>query len=169
MTIAKYTDFIEDGDYLLVDLKRYSKDGNGALSLGFLSWHREAKNAEFWQMKRPIFAQAKEVPLVFRKPAEQPDENIDDLRDSIRPWLVSIDRWIDNNWPEPDTQEEQHSHSAREMLREIREKLQNDKAFGSECRYQNLFDEDKKPLSKYSVSLKSIHGVGFLTFNWKHP
>jgi hypothetical protein len=144
-----------EGDYTVVDLKRYANDGRGSIYLGILSYDREIQNATVSRIMPLRLTEDGDLPIALR--LERMDGGDPDrLKAELMPWLKLLDA------------RDAHGNGVTAEAASLLEKLSAELAAATGCRrgscFQLIFE---KPIAARSVSLSRAEYAAMLLFRWR--
>jgi hypothetical protein len=162
LIVADYDDDIpEDGDYLTVDVKKFSAEGRARIDLDLVSFERAIKKFNIWNMKPTIVPEEDEIPLSLRPIAIEPRLKVDFDKHQLATWLTAIDNALSNLSdpglkPLPRQRLEKIKQTIREKLRER-----------GEWRFLNLTN-GLTSKSQYGFHVDTVENVVLGTFLWSN-
>lgn len=80
-----------EGDYAVVDMKRYAIHARGNLDIGFVEFNRQIDTFNLSTIKPRQVAAEAEYPLSFRPDSRPPDTNVNRIQTQLSEWLPLLD------------------------------------------------------------------------------
>jgi hypothetical protein len=84
-----------EGDYIVVDLKRYSDNASGHIRLGIVDFERPIHAFHLSTLKRRNIA-FEDIPLSFHSETVSVSKVIAPVETNLRPWLSALDNFLKN-------------------------------------------------------------------------
>ena len=143
-----------DGDYTVVDLKRYSANGDGTIHLGMVSFDRTIKDVSANELSGVTFVETGVLPLVLR-PVKEVYSKVDYLRTELAGWLGALDKRDAKGAGEPN-EKAVMSRIAKHLAPALKCKR-------GAC-FSAIFD---KPKDSRAIRMANTVSVALMLFRWE--
>jgi hypothetical protein len=144
-----------EGDYTVVDLKRYSSDGKGSINLGIVSFDRPVYDVTFSRLKPLHVVDGAEMPMALRV-EKAVNTEVDRLKTELGPWLRLLDA--------RDANGRGISPKAGLILKTISEHLAEALKCAPQRCFQAIFGN---PRDVRTFGIANVEDVALLMFRWQ--